>query len=72
MVGRRHRRIRQGVERRLYTFNAVSGDPMSDQVTPSGAVCIFDESCDAYRVTTADVNQPHGVIHVVEGVLLSM
>ncbi len=54
----------------FYNFNAVSGDALSAQVLPSGAVYIFDESGDAYQVTIADVEQSNGVIHVVEGVLV--
>jgi transforming growth factor-beta-induced protein len=54
----------------FYNFNAVSGDALSAQVTPSGRVFIYDESGNAYEVTTADVMQSNGVIHVVNGVLL--
>lgn len=54
----------------FYHFNTVSGAALSAQVRPSGAVYIFDESGNAYRVSIADVNQSNGVIHVVDGVLL--
>ncbi|KKK86150.1 hypothetical protein LCGC14_2766110, partial [marine sediment metagenome] len=54
----------------FYHFAAVSGDSLSAKVTGSGGLFIFDEKGNAYEVTTADVNQSNGVIHVVEGVLL--
>lgn len=54
----------------FYHFNAVSGDALSAKVTHSGRVFIFDEHGSAYEVTTADVMQSNGVIHVVEGALL--
>ena len=54
----------------FYHFNALSGAALSAQVRPSGAVFIYDESGNAYRVSIADVNQSNGVIHVVDGVLL--
>lgn len=54
----------------FYHMQAVSGDALSAQVTPSGNVYIFDETGNAYKVTQADVMQSNGVIHVVEGVLL--
>lgn len=54
----------------FYHFNAVSGDALSAQVTPSGSVFIFDESGNAAEVTTADVKQSNGVIHVINKVLL--
>lgn len=54
----------------FFHFAALSGDALSAKVTPSGAVFIFDESGNAYEVTTANVMQSNGVIHVVEGVLL--
>lgn len=54
----------------FYHFNAVSGDALSAKSTRSGRVFIFDESGNAYEVTTANVMQSNGVIHVVEGVLL--
>ncbi len=54
----------------FYHFQTVSGAALSAQVQPSGAVFIFDESGNAYRVSIADVNQSNGVIHVVDGVLL--
>ena len=54
----------------FYHFDAVSGAALSAQVQPSGAVFIFDESENAYRVSIADVKQSNGVIHVVDGVLL--
>ncbi len=54
----------------FYHFNAVSGDALSAKVTHGGRVFIFDETGNAYEVTTANVMQSNGVIHVVEGVLL--
>jgi len=51
-------------------LQTVSGDALSVQMTSSGSVYIFDESGNAYQVSTADVMQSNGVIHVVEGVLL--
>ncbi|WP_235855964.1 fasciclin domain-containing protein [Mesobaculum littorinae] len=54
----------------FYHMDTVSGDALSAQQTDSGAVFIYDESGNAYEVTTADVMQSNGVIHVVEGVLL--
>ncbi|WP_322893757.1 MULTISPECIES: fasciclin domain-containing protein [unclassified Yoonia] len=54
----------------FYHFNTVSGAALSAQVAPSGAVFIFDENSNAYRVSIADVMQSNGVIHVVDGVLL--
>lgn len=51
-------------------LQTVSGDALSVQMTPSGSVFVFDESGNAYQVSTADVMQSNGVIHVVEGVLL--
>ena len=53
----------------FYHFNALSGDALSAQDV-GGAVFIHDESGNAYRVSTADVMQSNGVIHVVDGVLL--
>lgn len=49
----------------FYHFNALSA-----QLTPSGRVFIFDESGNAAEVTTADVKQSNGVIHVIDKVLL--
>ncbi|WP_291839639.1 fasciclin domain-containing protein [Limimaricola sp.] len=54
----------------FYNMQTVSGDALSAQVTPSGALWIYDESGQAYRVTISDVMQSNGVIHVVNGVLL--
>ena len=54
----------------FYHFNAVSGDALSAQLTPSGRVFIYDESGNAAEVTTADVRQSNGVIHVIDKVLL--
>ncbi|KID12269.1 hypothetical protein P279_29520, partial [Rhodobacteraceae bacterium PD-2] len=51
-------------------FDTVSGDALSVQRTRGGNAYIFDENGNAWRVTTADVMQSNGVIHVVEGVLL--
>lgn len=54
----------------FYHFQAVSGDALSAKVTHGGRVFIFDEHGSAYEVTTANVMQSNGVIHVVEGVLV--
>jgi pentapeptide MXKDX repeat protein len=51
-------------------LQTVSGDALSVQKTASGKVYVFDESGNAFEVTTADVMQSNGVIHVVNGVLL--
>ena len=51
-------------------LQTVSGDALSVQKTASGEVFVFDENGNAYRVTTADVMQSNGVIHVIDGVLL--
>ena len=51
-------------------FDTVSGDALSVQRTRGGNAYVFDENGNAWRVTTADVMQSNGVIHVVEGVLL--
>nr|WP_311199788.1 fasciclin domain-containing protein [Jannaschia sp. M317] len=51
-------------------LRTVSGDALSIQTTPSGRVFVYDENGTAWEVTTADVMQSNGVIHVVEGVLL--
>jgi transforming growth factor-beta-induced protein len=51
-------------------FQTVSGDALSVQVTSGGNAYVFDENGNAWEVTTADVMQSNGVIHVVEGVLL--
>ncbi|SFF25936.1 Uncaracterized surface protein containing fasciclin (FAS1) repeats [Sulfitobacter brevis] len=51
-------------------FQTVSGDALSVQVTPAGNAYVFDENGNAWEVTTADVMQSNGVIHVIEGVLL--
>ena len=53
----------------FYHFNTLSGDALSAQEV-DGAVFIHDESGNAYRVSTANVMQSNGVIHVVDGVLL--
>ena len=53
-----------------YHFNAVSGDALSAQLTPSGRVFIYDENGNAAEVTIADVMQSNGVIHVINKVLL--
>lgn len=54
----------------FYNMQTVSGDALSAKVMPSGAIWIFDEKGEAYKVSTADVMQSNGVIHVVDGVLL--
>ena len=54
----------------FYHFNAVSGDALSAKATRGGRVFIFDENGNAYEVTTADVIQSNGVIHVVNSVLV--
>ncbi len=51
-------------------FQTVSGDALSVQLSPGGNAYVFDENGNAWQVTTADVMQSNGVIHVVEGVLL--
>lgn len=53
----------------FYHFNAVSGDALSAQVKGS-KVYIFDENGNAALVTTADVKQSNGVIHVINSVLV--
>ena len=53
----------------FYHFNAVSGDALSAQVK-GGNVYIYDESGNASLITTADVDQSNGVIHVVNSVLV--
>jgi uncharacterized surface protein with fasciclin (FAS1) repeats len=50
-------------------LETLSGDALSVQ-RRGGTVFIYDETGNAYRVSTADVMQSNGVIHVVEGVLL--
>lgn len=54
----------------FFNFNAVSGDALSAKTTASGQVFVFDESGNAWKITTADVLQSNGVIHVINGVLL--
>ncbi len=54
----------------FFHFDTLSGAALSAQVSPSGEVFIFDESGNAHLVSTADVTQSNGVIHVVDGVLL--
>ncbi len=54
----------------FYNMQTVSGDALSAQRTDSGAIFVYDESGNAYRVSTADVMQSNGVIHVIDGVLL--
>lgn len=51
-------------------LETVSGDALSVQQTASGDVYVYDEMGNAWQVTTADVMQSNGVIHVVDGVLL--
>ena len=53
----------------FYNMTTVSGDALSAKVV-GGKVYVFDEMGEAREVTTADVNQSNGVIHVVDGVLL--
>lgn len=55
---------------RFNHFETVSGDALSVQLSPAGNAYVFDENGNAWQVTTADVMQSNGVIHVVEGVLL--
>lgn len=50
-------------------FKAVSGDALSAQVRGRNPY-IHDESGNASRVTSSDVFQSHGGIHVVDTVLL--
>ena len=64
----RARRARSSADG-FYHFNTLSGDALSAQVKPS-SVCIYGESGNAARVTSADVNLSNGVIHVVDSVLL--
>jgi uncharacterized surface protein with fasciclin (FAS1) repeats len=52
-----------------YNFKAVSGDALSATIK-NGAIFIIDENGGSSKVTTADVNQSNGVIHVVNRVLL--
>ena len=52
-------------------LETVSGDALSAKRVGS-SVWVFDEKGDAYRVSTADVMQSNGVIHVVDGVLLPL
>lgn len=54
----------------FYHFTALSGDALSARVVNGGEIFIFDESGNAWQVTTADVMQSNGVVHVVDGVLL--
>lgn len=52
-----------------YEMTTVSGDTIT--AVPSGnGVAIMDESGGTSVITTADVNQSNGVIHVVNGVLV--
>lgn len=51
-------------------FTTVSGDALSVQKSPTGNAYVYDESGNAWEVTTADVMQSNGVIHVIDGVLL--
>ena len=50
-------------------FTTVSGDALSARME-GGTLVILDESGNAARVTTGDVDQSNGVIHVVDHVLL--
>ena len=52
-----------------YNMQTLSGDALT-AVVRGGHVYIFDESGGAALVTTADVNQSNGVVHVVDDVLL--
>ncbi|MEM0899775.1 MAG: fasciclin domain-containing protein [Pseudomonadota bacterium] len=52
-----------------FNMETVSGDALTARVE-GGKLFIFDESGGAAEVTTADVNQSNGVIHVVDDVLL--
>ncbi len=52
-----------------YEMKTVSGDTLTAEVK-GGSLYIVDESGGAAKVTTADVNQSNGVIHVVNKVLL--
>jgi transforming growth factor-beta-induced protein len=56
--------------RQFNNFTTVSGDALSVQKSASGDAYVYDENGNAWEVTTADVMQSNGVIHVVEGVLL--
>jgi uncharacterized surface protein with fasciclin (FAS1) repeats len=52
-----------------YEMKTVSGDTLTAEVK-GGSLYIVDESGGAAKVTTADVDQSNGVIHVVNKVLL--
>lgn len=52
-----------------YSMKTVSGDTITAVASGSG-VAIMDESGGTSVITTADVNQSNGVIHVVNGVLV--
>ena len=54
----------------FFHMQTVSGDALSAQLSDGGNVYVYDESGNAYLVSTADVMQSNGVIHVVDGVLL--
>lgn len=56
--------------RQFNNFTTVSGDALSVQKSPTGNAYVYDESGNAWEVTTADVMQSNGVIHVIDGVLL--
>ena len=53
----------------FYHMQAVSGDALSAQVKGRN-IYLYDESGTFGRITTADVNQSNGVIHVVDAVLV--
>jgi uncharacterized surface protein with fasciclin (FAS1) repeats/TPR repeat protein len=55
---------------RFYHFKTISGAALSAKVSSSGNVYIFDETGNAYRISTSDVAQSNGVIHVIDGVLM--
>jgi uncharacterized surface protein with fasciclin (FAS1) repeats len=50
-------------------LTTVSGDALSVGLR-GGQPVVFDESGNVYAISTADVMQSNGVIHVVDGVLL--
>jgi len=52
-----------------YNMQTVSGDALT-AVLKGKNLYIYDESGGAAKVTTADVNQSNGVIHVIDHVLL--
>ncbi|WP_370030180.1 fasciclin domain-containing protein [Oceanicella sp. SM1341] len=52
------------------TLTTVAGDPLTAKIAPDNTVHVFDEQGNMAIVTTPDVFQSNGVIHVVDTVLL--